>query len=157
MRGNVLKLITAIAACELAGVFGVFFTVSPIPTWYALLTKPAINPPAWLFGPVWTMLYLLMGIAAFLVWKNGWERKDVRIALSIFVFQLVLNALWSLIFFGLRSPGRALVDIIFLWVAIITTIIVFAKISKTAAWLLAPYILWVSFAVYLNYSVWWLN
>ncbi len=154
---NPIKLIIAVVVSELAGIIGSVFTVPAIPMWYATLVKPALNPPAWIFGPVWTTLYALMGVAAFLVWKKGWEKKEVKTALGIFGIQLVLNTLWSVIFFGLHSPGVALVDIIFLWLAILATIVAFAKISRAAAWLLAPYILWVSFAVYLNYSIWVLN
>lgn len=154
---NFLKLVIAIGISELAGIVGSFFTVSAIPTWYAGLMKPALNPLAWIFGPVWTALYVFMGVAAFLVWKNGWERKGVKIALGVFGIQLFLNAIWSIIFFGLKSPGWALVDIAVLWLAIIWTMIVFYRISKTAAWLLVPYLLWASFASYLNYSIWILN
>ncbi|MBI4235366.1 tryptophan-rich sensory protein [Candidatus Peregrinibacteria bacterium] len=154
---NTIKLIIAIAVSELAGVIGSFFTTSAISTWYAGIVKPALNPPAWIFGPVWTALFALMGIAAFLVWKKGLDRRDVKIALGIFISQLILNTLWSIIFFGLHSPGGALIEIIFLWFAILFTIIEFAKIYKPAAWLLAPYILWVSFAAYLNYMIWALN
>lgn len=154
---HVFKLIIAIAVAELAGAIGSVFTVSAIPNWYSTLVKPTLNPPSWVFGPVWTTLYALMGIAAFLVWKHGWERKEIKTALSVFGLQLFLNAIWSIIFFGLHSPGWALVDIIALWLAIVWTMIVFYKISKPAAYLLIPYILWVSFASYLNYSIWMLN
>src|SRR3989338_11514132 len=154
---NTLKLIIAIVVSELAGIIGSVFTTPSIAGWYAGIVKPAINPPAWIFGPVWTTLFVLMGIAAFLVWKKGLDRRDVKIALGIFLGQLVLNTLWSIIFFGLHSPAGALVEIVFLWLAILATIIAFAKISELAAWLLLPYILWVSFAGYLNYSIWQLN
>lgn len=154
---NFFKLIIAVGVSELAGIIGSVFTVSAIPNWYAGLVKPALNPPAWVFGPAWTTLYALMGIAAFLVWKNGWERKDVRMALGVFGIQLFLNAIWSIIFFGLQSPGWALVDIVLLWFAIVWTIVIFYKISRPAAYLLVPYLLWVSFASYLNYSIWMLN
>jgi len=154
---NTLKLITAVVVSELAGIVGTVFTVSAIPTWYATLAKPALNPPSSIFGPVWTTLYALMGIAAFLVWKKGLVRKDVRKALGVFLFQLVLNAAWSIIFFGLHSPFWALIDITLMWLAIVWTIVLFYKISKPAMWLLVPYILWVSFAAYLNYSIWILN
>ncbi len=151
------KLITTIIISELAGIIGSIFTINAIPTWYATLAKPALNPPSWIFGPVWTTLYLLMGIAAFLVWKNGWDHKDVRKALSVFGLQLVLNAVWSIIFFGLHSPFWALIDIALMWLAIVWTMTLFYKISKPAMWLLVPYILWVSFASYLNYTIWILN
>ena len=154
---NIFKLIVAIVVSELAGIVGSVFTASSIIGWYAGIVKPALNPPAWVFGPVWTTLFALMGIAAFLVWKKGLERRDVKIALGIFAGQLVLNTLWSIIFFGLHSPGGALVEIVFLWLAILATIIAFYKISKPAAWLLAPYIAWVNFAAYLNFTIWMLN
>ena len=155
--GQALKLIIAIVVSELAGIIGSVFTTPSIAGWYATLARPTLNPPAWVFGPVWTTLFVLMGVAAFLVWKKGLDRRDVKIALGIFIGQLVLNTLWSIIFFGLHNPGVAFIEIIFLWLAILSTIIAFAKISKPAAWLLVPYILWVSFAAYLNYSIWMLN
>ncbi len=161
---NFFKLVIAIAVSELAGVIGSVFTVSAIPNWYAWLVKPALNPPSWVFGPVWTILYALMGVALFLIWKqhsnileNVRMLRIWRIGIVAFFIQLFLNAIWSIIFFGLHSPGWAFVEIIFLWLAILATIIAFAKISKPAAWLLVPYILWVSFAGYLNYSIWTLN
>lgn len=154
---NTFKLVIAVVVSELAGIIGSVFTTPSITGWYAGIIKPTIIPPAWLFGPVWTTLFALMGIAAFLVWKKGSKRMDVRIALIIFAGQLILNTLWSIIFFGLHNPGGALVEIVFLWLAILITIIAFAKISKPAAWLLVPYILWVSFASYLNFLIWILN
>jgi len=154
---NFFKLVIAIGVSELAGVIGSVFTISAIPNWYAGLVKPALNPPAWVFGPVWTTLYALMGVAAFLIWRMGWERKEVKMALGVFGIQLFLNAIWSIIFFSLHSPGWALVDIVLLWLAIVWTIAVFYKISKPAAYLLVPYLLWVSFASYLNYAIWVLN
>lgn len=160
---NIFKLIIAIAVCEMAGVIGSVFTIPSITGWYAGVVKPALNPPAWVFGPVWTMLYALMGVSAWLVWmkldsdSRVGVTKKIKIALSIFFGQLVLNVFWSIIFFGLHSPGGALVEIAFLWLAILATIIEFYKISKLAAWLLVPYILWVSFALYLNYAIWLLN
>ncbi len=162
---NITKLIIAVVVSELAGIIGSVFTTPSIAgpstgsglSWYAGIVKPALNPPAWVFGPVWTTLFALMGIAAFLVWKKGLDRRDVKIALGIFLGQLVLNTLWSIIFFGLHSPGGAFIEIMFLWLAILATIIAFYKISKLATWLLVPYILWVSFAVYLSYVIWMLN
>jgi len=154
---NTLKLVIAIVVSELVGVIGSVFTVSAIPGWYAGLVKPALNPPNWVFGPVWATLYTLMGITAFLVWKNGWEKNEVKAALGVFGLQLFLNTTWSIVFFGLHSPGWALLNIIILWIAIVWTMTVFYRISKPAAYLLLPYILWVSFALYLNYSIWMLN
>jgi tryptophan-rich sensory protein len=154
---NTFKLIIAIVVSELSGIIGSVFTASSVSSWYVTLSKPALNPPSAVFGPVWTTLYALMGISAFLIWKRGLDRKDVKAALGIFIVQLILNALWSIIFFGLHSPGGALVEVIFLWFAILATIISFYKISKVSAYLLLPYIFWVSFAAYLNYSIWILN
>jgi len=154
---NIYKLIIAIAVSELAGIIGSVFTMSSVQTWYTTLIKPELNPPSWVFGPVWTTLYVLMGISAFLIWKRGWEKQNIRKALSVFALQLSLNTLWSIVFFGLQSPAWALVNIIAMWLAIVWTMILFYKISKPAMWLLFPYILWVSFASYLNYSIWILN
>ncbi|MCE9644074.1 tryptophan-rich sensory protein [Candidatus Parcubacteria bacterium] len=149
-----LALAGFVALAQGAGILGSLFTAPSIGTWYATLVRPELSPPNWVFAPVWTTLFLLMGIAAFLVWRQG--RKG-RVALGIFLLQLVLNTLWSILFFGLQSPGAALVDIVFLWLAIVATIIAFARVSTPAAWLLAPYIAWVSFAAYLNYAIWTLN
>jgi translocator protein len=150
------KLIISLLIPQAAGGIGSFFTVGSVKDWYPTLEKPALNPPSWVFGPVWTALFLLMGYALYLVWtdKSG---KSKRLAFWAFGIQMVLNAFWSIIFFGLHSPGGALLEMIFLWLAILATIIVFAKISRPAAWLLVPYILWVSFAGYLNYLIWTLN
>lgn len=151
------KLITAIALSELAGLIGSVFTAPSIAGWYSSLIKPQLAPPNWIFAPVWTTLFALMGVAAFLIWKKGLDRRDVRIALGIFIGQLMLNTLWSIIFFALHSPGGAFVEIIMLWLVILATIFAFARISKPAAWLLVPYIAWVTFAAYLNASIWILN
>lgn len=154
---NIFKLIIAIAVSELAGIIGAMFTVSAIQNWYDGLVKPPLNPPAWVFGPVWTALYALMGVSAFLIWRKGREHKEVKTALIVFCVQLFLNAIWSIIFFGFHSPLFALIDIVLLWFAIVFMVIAFYRISRTAAYLLAPYILWVSFAMYLNYAIWMLN
>lgn len=150
-------MLGAIAICELAGGIGAIFTTPAINSWYAKLARPALAPPNWIFAPVWTTLFVLMGISAFLIWQKGLERREVKTALTIFAIQLALNVLWSVLFFGLHSPGFAFIEIIILWLAILTSIITFVKISKVAAWLLAPYILWVSFAGYLNFMIWALN
>ncbi len=156
-KNNFLKLVFSIIVCQSAGLIGSFFTAPAIPTWYESLAKPALTPPGWVFAPAWITLYLLMGIAAFLIWKKGLEKKEVKVALAIFIFQLFLNSIWSIIFFGMQNPFFGLINIILLWFAILLTIIVFYKISKPAAYLLVPYIIWVSFASYLNYSIWILN
>ena len=143
--------------CLTAGAIGSAFTFPAIPGWYASLSKPSFNPPDWVFGPVWTALYVLMGIAAYLVYRAGAGKKGVRAALAAFGVQLCLNVLWSLLFFGLRSPLYGLICIAALWLAIAATIIKFYGISKAAGLLLVPYMLWVSFAGLLNYYVWILN
>ena len=159
---NTFGLIIAIVLSELAGVIGSVFTAPSIDGWYSTLIKSEFNPPAWVFGPVWTTLFAMMGISVFLIWAFYAEASEdkkqrIRFALVLFGIQLVLNILWSIIFFGLRSPVGAFVEIIFLWFVILATIITFSKISKLAAWLLVPYILWVTFAAYLNYYIWVIN
>ena len=151
------KLLASVAACQLAGFFGSIFTRAAIPSWYAQLQKPWFTPPNWLFGPMWISLYLLMAVAAYLVWQKGLAVPGVRLALAIFLFQLLLNTIWSPVFFGLRSPLAGAVIIVMLWLAILAAIIAFAKISPPAAWLLVPYILWVSLASALNISIYILN
>jgi translocator protein len=154
---DILKLIVCVVACLAAGAIGSVFTRSAIPTWYATLEKPSFNPPNWLFAPVWTLLYILMGVAAFLVWRKGLENRQVRLALIVFLIQLVLNALWSVVFFGLESPLYGLAIISILWVAILVTVIKFCSISRVASVLMWPYLLWVTFAAVLNASIWLLN
>ncbi len=153
---NILKFIGSIVICELAGIIGSVFTVSAIPTWYRTLQKPSFNPPSWVFGPVWTTLYFLMGIALFLICKRE-STPETKRAIKTFSLQLSLNALWSIVFFGLKDIRLAFITIIALWIAILVTLIQFSKISKTAGALLVPYILWVTFASVLNYSLMVLN
>lgn len=154
---NTFALIGFVLLAQCAGLIGSAFTIPAIDSWYAYILKPAISPPNWVFAPVWTTLFLLMGISVFLVWRQGLSKREVKLGLIVFFFQLALNTLWSIVFFGLESPLGALVVIAVLWVAIATNIWVFAKSSKVAAWLLVPYILWVSFASYLNFLIWSLN
>ena len=154
---DIVEAVVSIVVCQGAGLIGGVATFPSIPTWYASLEKPAFNPPNWLFGPVWTTLYALMGIAAFLVWRQGIRKREVKIALGIFLVQLVLNSLWSIVFFGLHSLLGGLAVILPLWVAILLSIVAFYRISKTAGVLLIPYILWVSFATILNFFLWQLN
>src|SRR3989344_2115659 len=138
---NILKLVISIGVSLGAGAIGSFFTAPAVQSnWYLELIKPAFNPPSWVFGPVWTTLYILMGISLFLIWKiNPSEARpgERRRAVILFFIQLVLNVFWSIIFFGLHSLGGAFIEIVFLWLTILATIIAFAKISKSAAWLLA--------------------
>ena len=154
---DIVKLVISIIACQCAGLIGSLFTTPAIPTWYATLQKPPFTPPNWLFAPAWATLYLLMGIAAFIIWRRGLSNPQVKRALFLFVIQLVLNALWSVAFFGLESPLYGVIVIATLWVAILLTILKFFKVSSVAAVLLLPYILWVTFAAALNVSIWVLN
>ena len=151
------KVLVAIAIAEAAGLIGSFFTTPEIPTWYASLVKPNFAPPSWVFAPVWTTLFVLMGIASYLVYRSANGRRAAKIALVVYGIQLILNVGWSWLFFGQQNPGAALVEIGILWMAIAMTIFLFSRLSKAAAWLLVPYLAWVSFASYLNYWYWILN
>ncbi|MCX5680674.1 MAG: tryptophan-rich sensory protein [Candidatus Omnitrophica bacterium] len=152
-----IKLMISIGVCLLGGFVGSFFAASSIGSWYEHLKKPVLNPPAWIFAPVWTMLYIMIGVSAFLVWRRKPRGKDIRIALVLFLVQLLLNFFWSPVFFGMRSPSLSLVIIILMWQTILATIIIFYRISIPAAYLLVPYFIWVSFATYLNAGIYYLN
>lgn len=154
---KIVKLICSMAVCILIGFLGSFATRGSVTTWYADLSRPSFTPPDWTFGVVWPILYVMMGISAFLIWNMGFDKTEVKVALCIFGLQLILNGLWTPIFFGLHLIGLALVEIIMMWAAILLTIISFWKVSKPAAFLLLPYILWVSFAIVLNASLYILN
>ncbi|MBW3015581.1 tryptophan-rich sensory protein [Candidatus Woesearchaeota archaeon] len=149
------RLIISVVVPFIASAIGSVFTASSVNTWYIDLVKPSFNPPSWVFGPVWTVLYLMIGIALYLVWMKGFQKHRTEIAW--FGGQLCLNALWSILFFGLRNPRLAFVEIIFLWFAILVTGIKFYKVSKPAGYLFLPYLLWVSFAGVLNYFIFILN
>ncbi|MCD8507484.1 tryptophan-rich sensory protein [Candidatus Woesebacteria bacterium] len=151
------KLIFSVVVCELVGIIGSVFTVSAIPTWYATLNKPFFAPPNWLFGPVWTLLYFLMGVSFYLLWRQGWTKKSVRTARNYFLLQLGLNFLWTPIFFGLRSPLLALLVMSALWAAIIMAMLKIYRVSRMAAAILLPYLFWVSFAAALNAGIVVLN
>lgn len=153
----IVKIIIAVVICQVMGLASGLVTFDAIPNWYADLNKPSFNPPNWLFGPAWTLLYTLMGIAAALIWHEGWNRPEVKQALGWFAAQLVLNAAWTLIFFGLKTPAWALIEIAILWAAILICIIHFFRIKSLAGYLMIPYLLWVSFAALLNFSIWQLN
>ena len=154
---NIKKLVISITVCELAGVAGSFFTMPAIEGWYKTIQKPSFTPPNWLFGPVWIVLFLLMGIAAYLVWNKGWDKIEVRTSLYSFCIQLALNVFWSILFFGLESPFFGTVEIFILWGFILLTILEFYRISKPAGLLLFPYVLWVSYAAVINFFIWRLN
>jgi tryptophan-rich sensory protein len=151
------RLILAIIICQLAGVLGSVFTSSSVLTWYPTLIKPSFAPPGGVIGAVWIVLFTLMGVSLFLVWRDGKNDSDRKIALIIFALQLVVNVLWSWAFFGLQSPLAGIVVIVVLWLLILQCIFRFWPISRNAALLLVPYILWVSFAAFLNYTIWRLN
>jgi translocator protein len=155
---KVLKLITSIMLCLSAGAFGSIFTATSVGTWYQSLNKPSFNPPSWVFAPVWTSLYLMMGVSLFLVWssKNMIGSKK-SISIILFLTQLILNAIWSLLFFGLKNPLLSFIEIVLLWITIIATILFFKKTSVFSAFLLVPYLLWVTFAAILNFSIFTLN
>lgn len=142
-------------ACFLAAGLGSLFTAASVGSWYAGLAKPSWNPPAWVFGPVWTVLYVMMAVAGWLVWRRPGAAS--RLALRWFGVQLVLNVGWSAVFFGLRMPGLAFVEILALWLAIVATLTSSWGVSRLAGILLVPYLLWVSFAVALNFAIWRLN
>ncbi|MFA4861595.1 TspO/MBR family protein [Methanoregula sp.] len=153
----VLILILSIGICLLAGVIGSFFTTAGIPVWYAGLIKPALTPPAWIFAPVWTILYVLMGIALFLILRSGGRKEDVTICLVLFAAQLVLNVMWSVIFFGLHSIFFGLVCLALLFIVLLCTTIGTLRVSRNAGLLLIPYLLWLCIAGYLNASLYLLN
>jgi tryptophan-rich sensory protein len=152
-----IKALFAVLLCLSAGGIGSAFTTPAIPGWYTTLAKPSFSPPNRVFAPVWTLLYILMGLAAALVWQKGLQNPQVRVALATFLVQLILNMVWSAFFFGLRSPFYGLIDILFLWVMILVTIAQFSKVSIPAALLLIPYLLWVTFATGLNFGIFLLN
>jgi tryptophan-rich sensory protein len=154
---DLIKLTVSILFCFLAGAVGSVATYPNIQTWYAALNKPFFNPPNWVFGPVWTALYLLMGIALFIVWQKSSENKEARPLVLLFLLQLALNCLWSIIFFGQHLLFWASFEIVVMWSLILLFIIKSYKVSKLASWLMVPYILWVSFASVLTIAVWMLN
>jgi len=156
MFQKIRHLIYAILLSHIAGALGAMVTISEIPGWYANLAKPWFTPFSWVFMPVWFLLYTLMGMAAFLVWEQR-SNIYVRTALILFMIQLGLNALWSVFFFGMHDIGLALMDIAVLWIMIAYTVRSFEKIDKMAAWLMMPYLAWVSFATLLTFSIWFLN
>lgn len=154
---NTIRLLTSIIVCQLAGAIGFFYSAPAISGWYKLINKPSFTPPNWVFGPVWIILYLLMGISAYLIWKKGLASKEARMGIFVFAFQLFLSVFWSVLFFGIGNFMAAFIEILSLWVAIIATIMTFSKISKISAILLSPYVLWVSFASILNFFIWRMN
>ena len=156
MRIHYFKLFVSLVVCQMAGIIGSIFTTPAIPVWYASLQKPSFAPPNWLFAPVWTFLFLLMGITLYLIWQ-AYPKKEAKSALLFFLIQLGLNILWSVIFFGLKSPMIAFIEIVVLWLAILVAMIKSFRVSQVAGYLIMPYILWVNFAAVLNFFLWRLN
>ena len=154
---NTIRFVLAVAVPLSVGALSGFATAGGVATWYPTLTKPTFNPPAWIFGPVWTVLYIMMGIAAFLVWRQGSPTPWVKPALALFTVQLIFNGLWSVLFFGMQSPGLAFAEIILLLLAIVATLWLFWRVVPIAGMLLLPYLAWVMFATLLNGSIWLLN
>jgi len=153
-----MKILVMVATCLVVGSISGVVTREAITTWYVTIEKPSFNPPNWIFAPVWTTLYILMGIGAGLVWQQiETKRQEVKSALVFFFIQLALNALWSLLFFGLKNPLLALIEIVVLLLMIYETFIKFNKLNKFAGYMFIPYLLWVGFATILNGAIWWLN
>jgi benzodiazapine receptor len=155
-KENIGKFVFSIIICQLAGVLGSVFTSPSVKGWYTTIQKPFFNPPNWVFAPVWTLLFLLMGISLYFVIIKKRD-KNVKIGITLFGIQLGLNVIWSILFFGFKSPLYGLIEIIFLWIVILITIIQFFRIDKRASYLLIPYLLWVTFAAFLNFSIYILN
>ncbi|WP_394776373.1 TspO/MBR family protein [Flavobacterium sp.] len=155
---KVVKIIIALVICLMVGYSASTVTRPSVETWYPTIIKPVFNPPNWIFMPMWTLLYILMAVAAGLVWdKIKEQNEEVKKALGFFLIQLTLNAIWSYLFFGLKNPMLALIEIALLWLMIYETYLKFVKTNKTAGYLLIPYMAWVAFAAILNASIWWLN
>lgn len=154
---SIYKLMISIAIPLAVGGLAGFFTSSSVSTWFVTLNKPSFNPPSWVFAPVWTVLYVLMGISFYIIWKSHAKLEKRYTGYTYYWLQLTLNFLWSFLFFYFQRPDLALVDIILLFILIASTIFSFRKISKTAAWLLVPYLCWVAFATALNFEIWRLN
>jgi len=157
MKKKIVYITISVLICLAIGFLSSIATQSSVNDWYLTLNKPSFTPPNWLFAPVWTALYIMMGVAAGIVWSKGYHHVWVKTALYHFVFQLLLNALWSIVFFGLKNPLGGMVVILALLTMIILTIKWFKVISKPAALLMIPYVLWVAFASALNYKIWELN
>lgn len=155
---KITRILTVVVTCLAIGYFSGIATRTALISWYPSLIKPIFNPPNWIFAPVWTLLYIMMGVAAGLVWNRiDFENETVHKALVLFTIQLALNGLWSYLFFGLHNPMLAGIEIIVLWLLIYETYLQFSRINKTAGFLFIPYLVWVSFAAILNGGIWWLN
>ena len=156
-KGLFIKIIICLVVTFSAPVVSSFVMEPGGSDWYANLNKPFFNPPGWVFGPVWTVLYILMAVSAGLVWQKGLAERKVRAAMGLYLAQLILNAIWTPLFFGLEMPLPAFIDIVLLWAAIVFTILAFLRVSKIAGVLMVPYLVWTTFAAVLNFSLWYLN
>lgn len=154
---QIIKLFICLAASFLTAILGGFFTSISVTTWYLALIKPAGTPPPWLFGPVWSLLYFLMAIAIFLIWRTPDKKPQVAFALQVYFVHLLINLLWSAVFFGLQSPFFGLLILFSLWVMIGILLFLFFLINKEASLLMVPYWLWITYAMYLNFGIWQLN
>lgn len=155
---KILRIAVVLTTCLVVGYLSGMVTRDSITTWYPTLVKPSFNPPNWIFAPVWTILYIMMGVAGGMVWNRmEHDAENVKKAFMFFIIQLALNAIWSLLFFYFHNPFLSLIEIILLWLLIFETYTQFKKIDKVAGMLLVPYLAWVSFAMVLNGSIWWLN
>lgn len=154
---TVIKLAISVIICQVAGLSSALFTMPAVNSWYQAINKPFFTPPNWVFAPVWVLLFLFMGVSLFFVWRAEPEDGDKKVAVAVFVFQFMLNILWSFMFFGLKSFLGGFIEIIALWIMILFTIATFSKISRTAAYLLIPYVVWVTFAAVLNFTIMWMN
>lgn len=155
MRHKLSRLLLALIIPQAAGLLGSLFTSQGVNTWYKTINKPSFNPPDWIFAPVWTLLFILMGVSFYLVWQTTFARK--KCAYRIFFIQLIFNILWSVIFFGFQNPQLAFMEILVLWIMIFINICFFYQINKLASYLMIPYLAWVTFAAVLNFSIWQLN
>jgi translocator protein len=150
---KVLLFVIALGICLLAGYIGSYYSTPEIPTWYAGLEKPDLTPPSWVFGPVWTVLYIFMGISLYWVLETGVKSQDAKLGMILFIFQLLLNVIWSYIFFNLHSTFFSFLIIIMLWAVLLCTIVQLFRVSIPASVILVPYFCWISFAAYLNYAL----
>lgn len=157
LSASLLVLSGLLVICGVAAGIGGLATATSVGGWYQTLERPAFAPPNWLFGPVWTVLYGLMAVSAFLVWRQGWPAREAKIALALFGAQLALNVLWSVVFFGLQAPGAAFVELVMLWLAILAWLLSSWRVSRLAGLLIVPYLAWVTFAGVLNAAIWRLN
>ncbi len=154
---NYKRFVISLVLPQLAGLVGSLFTVSAITNWYSFLEKPSFSPPNWIFGPVWVVLYILMGISIYLIWQKADQNKKAKRAARLFWIHLFFNTAWSVVFFGFKNPGLAFINIIIIWILIVVLIIKFWQIKRWSSLLLIPYLFWVSFASVLNYFIWYLN